>query len=85
MRHPSLLALIALSAISLSAHDHWRDPRRVTVIAESRCAPYRHWEGPRWEERWVRHDFDPRHGCEDRVLLRPLGPHMRERMELRFR
>ena len=85
MRHLSLLALIALSAVSLSAHDHWRDPGRTAVAAESRCAPYRHWEGRRWEERWVRHDYVPRHDCDDRVLLRPFGPPRRERVELRFR
>ena len=84
MRHPYLLALIALSAISLSAHDHWRDPRHVTVVAESRCAPYRHWGGRRWEDRWERPGYAPRHGWDDRVLLRPLGPPMRERVELRF-
>jgi len=84
MRHPSLFALIALSAISLSAHDHWRDPRRVTVVAESHCAPYHHWEGRRWEERWERHGYVSRHGWDDRVLLQPLGPAMRERVELRF-
>jgi hypothetical protein len=85
MRHLSLLALIALSGISLSAHDHGRDPRRVTVIAESPCAPYGHWEGRRWEDRWERHGYAPRHDCVDGVLLRPFGPPMRKRVELRFR
>jgi len=84
MRHPSLLALIALSAICLSAHDHGRDPRRVTVVAEAHYAPYHHWEGRRWEERWERHGYVSRHGWDDRVLLQPLGPAMRERVELRF-
>jgi hypothetical protein len=85
MRHLALLALIALSAISLSAHDHGRDPRRVTMVAESRCAPYRHWEGRPWEGRGERHGYAPHHACENRVFLRPLGPPMRERVELRFR
>ena len=59
MRHFSPLALIALSAIPLSAHDHWRD---------SRCVPNRHREWRR-EERSVghgharRHDLDAASSC----------------------
>ena len=75
MRHFSPLALIALSAIPLSAHDHWRDPR---------CVLNRHWEGRR-EERWVGHDHVRRHDLDDRVILRSLDPPFRRQVELRFR
>jgi|GEM_PF-2930524 hypothetical protein len=85
MRHPSLFALIALSAISLSAHDHWRDSRRMAVIAGSRCVPYRHWEGRRGEDRWMGHGYVRHHDFDDRIILRPLDPPFRERVELRFR
>ena len=86
MRSLVLLALAALAALPLSAHDHWRD-RRPAVVGES-CRPATRWEARRWEDRrwndrrddrWERHgrqDFYrtyDRDDCDDaRVILRPL-------------
>ncbi len=91
MRRLSLLVLVALAAIPVSAHDHWRDSRRVVVVAEPRFAPYPHWEGRRWDDRWDRHGYVRRHDCDDRVILRPLPlprplvPPFRGLVELRLR
>jgi hypothetical protein len=95
MKSLALLALAALAALPLAAHDAWREPRRV-VFEAPRCAPYAHWEAhyrhDRWDGRWEhpgwyrRPDWDDR---DDRVLLRPLprplGPPLAGRVELRFR
>jgi hypothetical protein len=82
MRNLTLLALVALAAFPLSAHDHWREPRRVVVVETPRCAPYAGWEGHRWERQgWYR-----RHDCDDaRVILRPLALPFQGRVDLRFR
>lgn len=72
MRRLVLLALVALAAFPLSAHGHWRRPRRVVVV-EAPCRPTRGWEYDRWEHRdrgWYR-----RPACDDdRVYLRPVRP-----------
>jgi hypothetical protein len=74
MRSLVLLTLVALAAIPLSAHDHWRSPRRVVVVAESHYAPYHRWDDRRWDhDRWERRSYDHRYDCDDdRVILRPL-------------
>ena len=88
MRSLALLALAALAALPLSAHDHWRGHRPAVVIQES-CRPAYRWEARRyadrrWENRWERHGYY-RHDRDDdyrrydyddaRVILRPLpGP-----------
>ena len=99
MKTLALLALAALVALPLSAHDGWRQPRHLVVEAP-RCAPTPRWEaryrddrwdgrwGGRWEHRaWCRRpDWDDH---DERVLLRPLprplGPPFIGRVELRFR
>jgi len=91
MRRLVLLALVTLVAFPLSAHDHWRGPRRVVVIEAPRCAPYRHWDAHRWDDRWEHRAWMRRHDCDedDRVLLgplpRPLEPPFRGHLELRIR
>jgi hypothetical protein len=73
MRRLALLALLAISAFPLSAHDHWRGPHRVVVMEEPRPIPYRHFEAWRRDDRWERHAYYRRHDCEeDRLILRPL-------------
>lgn len=101
MRHLALLTLVALAAYPLSAHDHWRGPRRFVVVESPRCAPYRGWEERRWEarhwddrwdDRWDRHERYERYPHDDcgegRVVfrpLRPLDPPFEGRVVLRFR
>jgi hypothetical protein len=93
MRSLVLLALAALAAFPLSAHDHWRGPRRVMVVEAPRCAPYQGWGDRRWEhERWEHRGYYQRYACDDdRVILgplplpRPLAPPFLGRMELRIR
>jgi hypothetical protein len=97
MRSLALLALAALAALPLSAHDHWRDRRPVFVVEDS-CRPVHRWEqrrwddpryeDQRWEDRWERHAHYRRYDCDDgRVILRarPLAPPFQGRIELRFR
>jgi hypothetical protein len=99
MRRLALLALVALAAFPLSAHDHGRGPRRVVVV-EDGCRPWRRWDDDRWERRhagwyrdgWyrrpVRYDDD---ACDGGLVVlgplppRPLDPPFRARVELRFR
>lgn len=96
MRSLILLALVALAAIPLSAHDHWRDRRPVRV--EESCRPAHRWEARRLEaryrnDRWERpshyRPYDRRYDCDDaRIILRPLPrplatPYL-GRVELRF-
>ena len=70
MRRLVLLALAALAAVSLSAHDGWRGPRRMVV--EDSCRPYHRGEERRWEHRGYDRHVDRRYGCDDdRVFLRP--------------
>jgi hypothetical protein len=98
MRHLVLLALVALVAVPLSAHDHhWRGPRRVVV--EVSCRPSyrgeeRRWDDDRWErsryDRRYERRYERRYGCDDdRVILqplpRPLVPPFQGRVELRLR
>jgi hypothetical protein len=90
MRSLVLLALAALAAFPLSAHDHWRGPRRVVVIEAPRCAPYRHWDDRRCDDRWERRAWYRRHDCDDdrvifRPLPRPLVAPFEGRVELRLR
>jgi hypothetical protein len=88
MRSLVLLALATLAAFPLSAHDHWREPRRVVVLEAPRCAPYSRWEERRWDDRWERRAWHRRHDCEeDRIYVRPrpLERPFEGRMELRFR
>ncbi len=98
MRRLVLLALVALAAFPLSAHDHWRARRRVVVMEAPHCSPYGRWEEPRWEDRrweerryedrWERHAWHRRHDRDDdRVYIRPrpLEPPFEGRVELRFR
>ena len=40
MRHLALLALVAFAALPLSAHEHWRGPRRIRVVTAA-FPPYR--------------------------------------------
>jgi hypothetical protein len=98
MRRLVLLALVALVAFPLSAHDHWRGSRRVVV--EAPCRPRHRWDEDRWERRdsdrycersWYRHS-DRYDDCDgDRVVFgplplpRPLAPPFQGRVELRFR
>jgi hypothetical protein len=96
MRSLILLALVALAAIPVSAHDHGRDRRPVVVVESYR--PARRWEARRREapyrcNRWERHSHyrlhDRRYDCDDaRILLRPLprplAPPLLGRLELRF-
>jgi len=94
------LVLLALAALPLSAHEHWREPRRVVVVEAPRCAPQFRWEArhhyDRWEDRrdgrwehrgWYR--WPDRDNRDDRVYLRPLprplDPPFGGRVELRFR
>jgi hypothetical protein len=79
MRRLSLLALVALAALPLSAHDHWRDSHRVVVVAEPRFAPCRPWKARRWE----RQGYVRRRDC-GRVSLWPLPP-FQGGVELGFR
>jgi hypothetical protein len=86
------LALAALAAFPLSAHDAWRESRRVVVEAP-RCAPYPRWEvrhhHDRWDDRWEHRSHYHRQDWDDRVffrpLPRPLGPPFGGRLELHFR
>ena len=81
MRRLVLLALVALVAVPLSAHDHWRGPRRVV---EDSYSPHYRGEGRRWDDgRWERRAYERRYDrryerrydCDDeRMVLRPL-PH----------
>ena len=94
MRSLVLLALVTLATLPLAAHDRWDAPRRREVFEAPRCAPYRHWEARRWDERWEgrwdehRHPRNQawRHDCDDeRSHLRPLAPPFRGRLMVRFR
>jgi hypothetical protein len=96
MKALTLLALAALATLPLSAHDAWREPRRVVVMEAPRCAPYPRWEArhrqDRWDDHWERRGWYRRQDWsdrDDRVLLqslpRPLGPPFGGRVELRFR
>ena len=78
MKALALLALAALAALPLSAHEAWYEPRRGVVEAPL-YAPYPRWEvrhrHDRWDDRWEhrghyhRQDWDDR---DDRVIHRPL-------------
>jgi hypothetical protein len=88
MRHLALLVLAALATFPLSAHEHWREPRRVVVIEAPRCSPYDRWEERRWEDRWERRAWHRRHDCdEDRLYFRPrpLERPFKGRVELHLR
>jgi hypothetical protein len=96
MRRLSLLALVALVAFPLSAHDHWRGSRPVLVVAGPRCAPHgwveRRWEHERWDRRGDDHRYVHGYGCEEgRIILGPpllprlLAPPFLGRVELRLR
>jgi len=88
MRRLSLLALITLAAIPLSAHDHWRDSRHIVVVMEPHFAPCRPWGGRHWDDRWERPGYVHRYDCGGRALLplpRPLDLPFQGRVELRFR
>ncbi len=74
MRHLSLLALITLAAIPLSAHDHWRDSRRIVVVTEPRFAPCRPWEGRRWTDRWEHPGYVHRYDCGGQDFSHCPGP-----------
>ncbi len=78
MRRLVLLALVALVAVPLSAHDHWRHPRRV-VITDAHRPHYRgearRWDEDHWERSRYPRRYNHRYDCgDDRVILRPL-PH----------
>jgi hypothetical protein len=86
-----LLALAALAALPLSAHDAWHEPRRA-VVEVSHCAPHPRWDSDyrhdRWEHRgWYRRpDWDDRDGRVFlRPLPRPLGQPFVGQVEFRFR
>jgi hypothetical protein len=97
MRPLLSLALVALAAFPLSAHGHWRRPRRVVVVQEDACRDaYRRWDGDRWErrapsyDRGYYRDDDRRYDCDDdrvvlRPLPRPLAPPFQARVELWLR
>ena len=93
MQRLVLLALVALAAFPLSAHDHWRRPGRVVVVEGPRCAAGHRWDERYWDdrrdERWEHRGWVRRHDCDDdRIYLplpRPLLPPFRGRVELRFR
>jgi hypothetical protein len=86
MRSLALIALVTLAAFPLSAHDHWREPRRAVVAEAPRCAPSVGWEGHSWENRWERHGWYRRHDRDDaRVILRPVALPFQGRVDLRFR
>jgi hypothetical protein len=88
MRSLVLLALATLAAFPLSAHDHWREPRRVVVIEAPRYAPHRYWDERRFDDRWERRAWIRRHDCDDDRLFfrpRPLAPPFEGRVELRLR
>ena len=86
------LALAALAAFPLSAHDAWCESRRVVVEAP-RCAPYPRWEArhrhDRWDDRWEHRGHYHRQDWNDRVpcapLPRPLDPPFGGRLEPHFR
>lgn len=58
MRRLVLLALVALVAFPVSAHEDGRGPRREVVL-ETSCGPRQRWDEARWEHRghgWYRDD-----------------------------
>jgi hypothetical protein len=97
MRSLTLLALTAIVALPLSAHDHWRD-RRPVIMVEDSCRPDYRWaargdEDRRWDDRWERSGYSRhqarRYDCdEDHFVLRPrprrLAPPFEGRVVLRF-
>ena len=84
MRRLAFLAFVALAAFPLSAHDHWREPRRVVVFTEPRFVPCRPWEGRRWDVCRNHYAVWPR-GCADaRLVLRPIPPPFRARVDHPF-
>ena len=89
MRRLVLLALVALAAFPLSAHDHWRRPGRVVVVEGPRCAAGHRWDERYWDDRWEHRGHYHRQDWNDRVpcapLPRPLDPPFGGRLEPHFR
>ena len=63
MRSLVLLALTALAALPLSAHEHWRCPGRMVAIEAPRPV-YRYENRERWEHR-ERRDWHRGYACEE--------------------
>jgi hypothetical protein len=98
---PAALTLLALAALPLSAHDHWRD-RRPAVVIEEPCRSYGRWEARRWENRWEPRAYRRGYDCDEgryvsrrddcdegrvylRSMPRPLLPPFEGRVVLHFR
>jgi hypothetical protein len=73
MRSLTLLALAALAALPLSAHDDCRAHRSVVVLES--CRHFSRWEAHRWDNRWEHRAYPRRYDRDEGPVCLYPQPH----------